>query len=90
MMTIVDVATIREDGTLKLPQQALDALGTREVRLEIDEGRMVIEPRKRKLHEIEDREERAAAYQAFKAKIMRPGGGDLPSTRSELNDVVYD
>lgn len=90
-MTItIDEATIGEDGTLRLPQEVLDALGTRKVRLEVEAGRVVLAPKSRLLQEIADPEERWAAYLAFKAQIMRPGGGALPTTRAELNELVYD
>ena len=82
--------TISEDGTLKLPQAVLDALGTRQVKLSVQDGQMTLRPHSTLLSEIEDPLERERAYQEFVALAMRPGGGPLPSTRAELNDLVYD
>lgn len=59
-MTAAEILlTIGEDGTLKLPREALDALGTRQVRLSVQDGLMTVKPRPKKLNEIEDPQERA-------------------------------
>lgn len=89
-MLTIDRATIAEDGTLKLPKEALELLGSHVVKIDVEQGRVVLEARPRVLHDIEDPEERKAVYEAFKAQIMRPGAGPLPATRAELNDLVYD
>lgn len=84
------VIEIDGEGTLHGDDAVLAQLKNQQFRLRVQGRSITLEPAHRRLSEIEDVEERAAAYQAFKVKIMRPGGGPLPNTRSELNDVVYD
>lgn len=81
---------IDSEGTLHADAETLSKLKNQRFNLSIEGGRMIFEPAQRRLSEIEDVEERMAAYEEFKKKIMRRGGGKLPTTRAELNDLVYD
>lgn len=90
MTTITDYQLIiAEDGTLKLPKEVLEALGTREVRLELDEGRMVIQLRPKMLHEIENPEERVKAFKAFIREFAVADGPKWPENYN-VRDDIYD
>jgi hypothetical protein len=81
--------TIDEDGTLKLPQSALNALGTRQVKLTVQDGLMTVKPRPKALKEIEDPEERAAAVHEWMSHAGRRSGVSWP-TDYNLRDDLYD
>lgn len=81
---------IDSEGRLQTDERTLAKLKNKEFALQSD-GRLVpLTTEPRYLSEIEDMEERLSAYRAFKKRVMRPGGGKLPTTRAELNDLVYD
>ncbi|CAM3226554.1 SpoVT-AbrB domain-containing protein [Deinococcus saxicola] len=91
-MTVTEremTVTITDDGNLKLPQEALDALGTRQVQLRLTEGQMIVRPRTMYLHEIENVEERMQAFDQFIAGIARETGVKWP-VDYDIRDDIYD
>jgi hypothetical protein len=89
-MTAKALITIDDEGRLHTDAETLARLKNRQFVLQADGQVMALVPDSRLLSDIEDKAERMAAYRAFKARIMRRGGGPLPTTRAELNDLVYD
>ena len=89
-MTAKSLITIDDEGRLHTDAETLARLKNRQFVLQTDGQVMALLPESRLLSDIEDKSERMAAYHAFKARIMRRGGGPLPTTRAELNDLVYD
>jgi virulence-associated protein VagC len=81
--------TIKKDGTLKLPKEALERLGTNQVQVRIEGKSVTLEPRKRKLHEIEDPEERMRAFDEWAAKFAQPTGVQWPPDYN-VRDDIYD
>ena len=91
MTTATDEITIAEDGTLKLPKEVLEALGTHYVRLLMyEDGRIVVQPRPKMLHEIEDVAERMRAFETFVKLVSRPSEGSLPDDWATIRDSIYD
>lgn len=84
------VIEIDAEGVLHGDEAVLAKLRGQRLHLTISGDLMTLRPETRVLSQITDAEERKAAYQAFKAQIMRRGGGPIPSTRAELNELVYD
>lgn len=81
--------TIGEDGTLKLPQEALDALGTRQVKLSLQDGQMTVKPRPKHLHEIEDPEERMRVFDEMMESLAIADAPPLPDDY-DLRADIYD
>lgn len=81
--------TIDEDGTLKLPPSALKALGTRQVKLTVQDGQMTVLPRLKSLKEIEDPAERATAVHEWMSHAGRRSGVSWPEDYN-LRDDLYD
>ena len=81
---------IEDDGTLRLPPEALKALGTRFVFLSIEEdGNRAVRVRPRRLHEIEDVEERMRHFTKLMQQIGRPGPARLPENW-DSRESIYD
>ncbi|MEF2278447.1 hypothetical protein V3W47_09040 [Deinococcus sp. YIM 134068] len=81
---------IDAEGRLHGDAELLARLRNQTFRLSVEGQTITLRPPVRRLSEIEDAGERAEAHRAFKQQVMRPGGGRVPSTRAELNDLVYD
>lgn len=89
-MTAAEILlTIGEDGTLKLPQEALDALGTRQVKLSLQDGQMTVKPRPKYLHEIEDPEERLRVFDEVMSSLAIADAPPLPDDY-DLRADIYD
>lgn len=81
---------IEEDGTLKLPPEALKALGTRFVTLNIEQGGpMTVEARPRRLSEIEDMDERMKALNILLDAVAIADAPGWPEDY-DLRDDIYD
>lgn len=81
---------IAEDGTLQLPQDVLDALGTRTVRLTVTAaGSLSLQPRPRPVYEIEDPEERRKAVAEALGRLAQPTGVVWPDDYN-VRDDIYD
>ena len=81
---------IDEDGTLKLPAEMVEALGTRTVRLILTEdGTLSIKPRRVAIYEIENPLER---QQALHDALERLGSWKGPAWPAGYNvrDEIYD
>lgn len=81
--------TIGEDGTLKLPQEALNALRTRQVWLTVQDGLMTVKPRPKTLNEIEDPEERARVRAQVLEELAIADVPPLPDDY-DLRADIYD
>ncbi len=83
------MAIIAEDGTLRLPAEALAVLGTCEVRLSMRGGELTVRPRPRRLDEIADPEERAQVLGQFLKAFAIAGVPPLPDDH-DLRGDIYD
>lgn len=81
---------IDAEGRLHGTPELLARLTNQTFRLSVDGQTITLRPPVRRLSEIEDVGERAEAYAAFKRQVIRRGGGPIPTTRAELNDLIYD
>ncbi|GAA5533051.1 hypothetical protein [Deinococcus aluminii] len=81
---------IDAEGRLHGDAELLAHLMNQTFRLSVEGQTITLRPPVRRLSEIEDAGERAEAYAAFKRQVMRRGGGPIPTTRAELNELVYD
>ncbi|GBF06655.1 hypothetical protein DAERI_100018 [Deinococcus aerius] len=89
-MTATEVLlTIGEDGALKLPQEALNALGTRQVKLSLQDGQITVKPRPKYLHEIEDVQERMEAFDRFIESFAKETNVSWPEDYN-VRDDIYD
>ncbi|BDP44370.1 hypothetical protein DAETH_43390 (plasmid) [Deinococcus aetherius] len=81
---------IDAEGRLHGAPELLARLRNQTFRLSVEGQNITLSPPMRRLSEIADAGERAAAYAAFKQQVMRAGGGPVPTTRAEINELVYD
>lgn len=81
---------IDSEGTLHADAETLAKLKNQRFNLSSEGERMIFEPAQRRLSEIEDVEERRAAYEEFKKKVIRSGGGNLPEDWATIRDSIYD
>jgi virulence-associated protein VagC len=81
--------TIDKDGTLKLPKEALEMLGTNQVEVKLEGKVVTLEPKKKRISELETVEERRAATNAFLERIQHSGNANLPEWH-KLQDEIYD
>ncbi|GAA5501861.1 hypothetical protein Dxin01_01600 [Deinococcus xinjiangensis] len=88
-MTVAEIL-IDDEGRLQADAALLSELKGQRFTVEREGGAVILKMRPRRLSEIEDMEERMAAYQAFKKRIMRPGGQQLPSDWETIRDSIYD
>lgn len=81
---------IDAEGTLHADTETLARLRNQRFNLSIEGERMIFEPVQRRLSEIEDVEERKAAYQEFVKQVARPGPSNLPEDWATIRDSIYD
>jgi bifunctional DNA-binding transcriptional regulator/antitoxin component of YhaV-PrlF toxin-antitoxin module len=82
--------TIQKDGTLKLPTEILERLGTNEVEITVQGKTILLEPQHpKRIRDLETPEERASAFKALLQRIQHPGNPNLPDWH-ELRDEMYD
>ena len=81
--------TISKDGTLKLPREILERLGTDQVEVRLEGKTVTLEPRKKRISELETVEERRVAVNAFLERVQHPGNANLPEWH-KLRDEIYD
>jgi len=78
------------DGSVTIPKELLgDAPPGTAFALEREGSVLRLEPAPRKLHEIEDPEERAEAVKTFMARIAHKTGVSWPETYN-VRDDIYD
>ena len=78
------------DGSVTIPKELLgDAPPGTDFRVEREGKVLRLEPAARKLHEIEDLEERAKAIEAFMARIAHKTGVNWPENYN-VRDDIYD
>lgn len=80
--------TISKDGTLKLPKDILELLGD-QVEVKLKGKTVTLEPRPKRIHELETVEERRVAVNAFLERIQHSGNANLPEWH-KLQDEMYD
>jgi hypothetical protein len=81
--------TIEKDGTLKLPREALETLGTDQVELKLEGKTVTLEPKHRKLHEIEDPEERMRVFDEWVSRVPQATGVTW-TDHYNVRDDIYD
>lgn len=81
---------IDSEGRVQTDAETLERLKNQHFELQPNGHIVPIPPRPRRLHEIEDMEERLAAYEEFKKRLIQPGGENLPKDRAELLEIVYE
>ena len=81
--------TISKDGTLKLPREILERLGTDQVEVRLEGKTVTLEPRKKRISELETVEERRVAVNAFLERVQHSGNANLPEWH-KLRDEIYD
>ncbi len=78
------------DGNLVVPKEVLGEVAPDVIYSVEREGKTIrLEPQPRKLHEIEDPEERIRAFRDFVKAFARPSGGALPDWHV-IRDGIYD
>ena len=80
--------TISKDGTLKLPREILELLGE-QVEVKLEGKTVTLEPRPKRISELETVEERRVAVNAFLERIQHSGNANLPEWH-KLQDEMYD
>lgn len=80
--------TISKDGTLKLPREILELLGD-QVEVKLEGKTVTLEPRPKRISELETVEERRVAVSAFLERIQHSGNANLPVWH-KLQDEIYD
>ena len=81
---------IDNEGRVQTDAETLERLKNREFEVQPNGHIIPLTPRPRRLHEIENMEERMAAYEEFVKKIARPGGGQLSDDWATIRDSIYD
>lgn len=83
-------ATLRVDaeGRLQGDAELLARMANQTFTVQVVGTTITLEPKR--LHEIEDLEERRRAYQEFKRQVTRPGGSSLPADWATIRDSIYD
>lgn len=84
-----NILTLNPDGSVTIPRELLGNVGTDiRFRLEVD-GDVLRLLRVRKLHEIEDPEERVKAFNAFMGRFAQKTGVSWPEDYNVRGDI-YD
>ncbi len=80
--------TISEDGTLKLPREILELLGD-QVEVKLEGKTVTLEPRSKRISELETVEERLTAFDAWAARAVQPSSATLPEDWATIRDSIY-
>ena len=81
--------TISKDGTLKLPRAILELLGD-QVEVKLEGKTVTLEPRSKRISELETPEERLAAFDMWAARVQQPSAATLPTDWATIRDSIYD
>lgn len=84
--------TINKDGTLQLPEELLEALGSREVNAKLEGGAIRLEPvkRRKRIREHATPEERQQAFQEWASCVVQTTNATLPADWAAIRDGIYD
>jgi virulence-associated protein VagC len=80
--------TIGKDGTLKLPPEVLETLGTHQVELRLEGKTVTLEPRKKRISELETVEERLTAFDTWAARAVQHSAATLPEDWVTIKDSI--